>query len=311
MDPVTLELLMSELQITEQEVYRLPAPLDLSGLFEVTKIDRPALKFPRHVPTTSVHLLPTEAGEKPDVFASIARGDILLHHPYESFATSVQSFLEQAATDPNVLAIKQTLYRTSGDSPSSRPSSMPPPRGKAVLALVEIKARFDEQGEHRLGPQARARRRARRLRPRRAQDPQQARARHPAGGRQARPLQPRRHGQLHPKTSRIYEDFGLLTADETVGKDLTACSTNSPATRSRRSSSASSSPRATSARACSSTSPPRRTARAPASRAAFASRSTRWSTRPSLTRSIGRARRGSRSTSGCAASARSAPGFRA
>ena len=83
MDDVTLGLLMSELQITEQEVYRLPAPLDLSGLFEITRIDKPALKYPRHVPATSINLLPTEPNERPDVFASIQRGDILLHHPYE------------------------------------------------------------------------------------------------------------------------------------------------------------------------------------------------------------------------------------
>jgi polyphosphate kinase len=145
MDDVTLGLLMSELQITEQEVYRLPAPLDLSGLFEVTRIDKPALKYPRHVPTTSVNLLPTEPNERPDVFASIARGDILLHHPYESFATSVQAFIEQAAADPQVLAIKQTLYRTSGDSPIVEALIDAAEAGKAVLALVEIKARFDEQ----------------------------------------------------------------------------------------------------------------------------------------------------------------------
>ncbi len=108
MDEVTLDLLMSELQITEQEVYRLPAPLDLSGLFEVTRIDRPALKYPRHVPATSVNLLPTEPTEKPDVFASISRGDILLHHPYAVVLDKCQAFLEQAAT-------------TRTCSPSSRP----------------------------------------------------------------------------------------------------------------------------------------------------------------------------------------------
>jgi len=144
MDAVTLGLLVRELDITEQEVYRLPAPLDLGGLFQLNRIDRPELKYPRHVPTTSVNLLPVEPNAAPDIFASIARQDVLVHHPYESFSTSVQAFLEQAALDPNVLAIKQTLYRTSGDSPIVEALIAAAEAGKAVLALVEIKARFDE-----------------------------------------------------------------------------------------------------------------------------------------------------------------------
>jgi polyphosphate kinase len=222
MDDVTLDLLMSELQITEQEVYRLPAPLDLGGLFEVTKLDRPALKYPRTVPTTSANLLPTEPTEKADVFASIDRGDILLHHPYESFATSVQTFLEQAAADPNVLAIKQTLYRTSGDSPIVEALIDAAEAGKAVLALVEIKARFDEQAN--IGW-------ARKL---------EKAGVHVVYGlvglkthsKLALVVRQDRNGTLkhyshigtgnyNPKTSRIYEDLGLLTADDTVGKDLT------------------------------------------------------------------------------------------
>ncbi|MBW4032710.1 MAG: RNA degradosome polyphosphate kinase [Acidobacteria bacterium] len=222
MDDVTLGLLMSELQITEQEVYRLPAPLDLGGLFEVTKLDRPQLKYPRSLPTTSINLLPTEPTEKPDIFASIDRGDILLHHPYESFATSVQAFLEQAATDPNVLAIKQTLYRTSGDSPIVEALIDAAEAGKAVLALVEIKARFDEQAN--IGW-------ARKL---------EKAGVHVVYGlvglkthsKLALVVRQDKTGKLthyshigtgnyNPKTSRIYEDLGLLTADDTVGKDLT------------------------------------------------------------------------------------------
>ncbi|HMH59077.1 MAG TPA: polyphosphate kinase 1, partial [Galbitalea sp.] len=144
MDDTTLDLLMQELAITEQEVYRLPAPINLGGLFEIAKIDRPQLKYPKRLPTTSSSLMPTEATEIPDIFESIRRQDILLHHPYESFATSVQTFLEQAAADPNVLAIKQTLYRTSGDSPIVEALIDAAESGKQVLALVEIKARFDE-----------------------------------------------------------------------------------------------------------------------------------------------------------------------
>jgi polyphosphate kinase len=222
MDEVTLGLLMSELQITEQEVYSLPAPLDLGGLFEITKLDRPALKYPRSLPTTSINLLPTEPTEKPDIFASIDRGDILLHHPYESFATSVQAFLEQAAADPNVLAIKQTLYRTSGDSPIVEALIDAAEAGKAVLALVEIKARFDEQAN--IGW-------ARKL---------EKAGVHVVYGlvglkthsklalvvRQDKSgvLKHYSHigtGNYNPKTSRIYEDLGLLTADDVVGKDLT------------------------------------------------------------------------------------------
>ncbi len=222
MDDVTLSLLMSELDITEQEVYRLPAPLDLGGLFEVTKLDRPELKYPRQVPTTSVNLLPVEPSDRPDIFASIDRGDILLHHPYESFATSVQAFLEQAAADPNVLAIKQTLYRTSGDSPIVEALIAAAEAGKAVLALVEIKARFDEQAN--IGW-------ARKL---------ERAGVHVVYGlvglkthsKLALVVRQDRNGTLkhyshigtgnyNPKTSRIYEDLGLLTNDDTVGKDLT------------------------------------------------------------------------------------------
>ncbi len=221
MDSMTLGLLMSELDITEQEVYRLPAPLDLRGLFQLTRLDRPTLKFPRWVPTTSVNLLPVEPAAAPDIFASIARQDVLVHHPYESFSTSVQAFLEQAAADPNVLAIKQTLYRTSGDSPIVEALIAAAESGKAVLALVEIKARFDETANINW---------ARKL---------EKAGVHVVYGlvglkthcklalvvRQENGVL--RHyshigtGNYNPKTSRIYEDLGLFTADDQVGKDLT------------------------------------------------------------------------------------------
>ncbi|TPW72835.1 RNA degradosome polyphosphate kinase [Schumannella sp. 10F1B-5-1] len=221
MDDVTLSLLMQELDITEEEVYRLPAPLDLGGLFELQRIARPELKYPKQVPTTAAALLPSDPTDKPDIFASMRRGDILLHHPYESFSTSVQAFLEQAAADPNVLAIKQTLYRTSGDSPIVEALIDAAEAGKAVLALVEIKARFDEQANISW---------ARKL---------EKAGVHVVYGlvglkthcklalvvRQERGgLRHYSHigtGNYNPKTSRIYEDLGLLTADDTVGKDLT------------------------------------------------------------------------------------------
>ena len=221
MDDVTLGLLVRELAITEQEVYRLPAPLDLGGLFQLTRIDRPSLKYPRHVPTTSVSLLPAEPNAAPDIFASIAKHDVLVHHPYESFSTSVQAFLEQAAADPNVLAIKQTLYRTSGDSPIVEALIDAAEAGKAVLALVEIKARFDETANISW---------ARKL---------EKAGVHVVYGlvglkthcklalvvrQEGGVLRHYSHigtGNYNPKTSRIYEDLGLFTADDQVGKDLT------------------------------------------------------------------------------------------
>ncbi|MDH6180063.1 polyphosphate kinase [Microbacteriaceae bacterium SG_E_30_P1] len=220
MDEVTLGLLVRELDITEQEVYRLPAPLDLGGLFQLTRINRPGLKYPRHIPTTSVSLLPKD-NQPPNIFASIAKQDILLHHPYESFSTSVQAFLEQAAADPNVLAIKQTLYRTSGDSPIVEALIAAAEAGKAVLALVEIKARFDETANISW---------ARKL---------EKAGVHVVYGlvglkthcklalvvrQEGGVLRHYSHigtGNYNPKTSRIYEDLGLLTASDTVGKDLT------------------------------------------------------------------------------------------
>ncbi len=221
MDDRTLNLLVRELDITDSEVYRLPAPLDLGGLFELNKIDRPTLKYRRHVPTTAAQLMPIEPNAAPDIFGSIARQDILLHHPYESFATSVQAFLEQAATDPNVLAIKQTLYRTSGDSPIVEALIQAAEAGKQVLALVEIKARFDESANISW---------ARKL---------EKAGVHVVYGlvglkthcklalvirQENGMLKHYSHigtGNYNPKTSRIYEDFGLLTASGTVGKDLT------------------------------------------------------------------------------------------
>ncbi|WP_127794106.1 RNA degradosome polyphosphate kinase [Agromyces sp. LHK192] len=221
MDDLTLGLLVRELDISDQEVYRLPAPLDLGGLFDLSRIDRPELHYSTQVPTTNAQLMPTEPNRSVDVFEAVSRKDVLLHHPYESFATSVQAFLEQAAADPNVLAIKQTLYRTSGDSPIVEALIDAAESGKQVLALVEIKARFDEAANITW---------ARKL---------EKAGVHVVYGlvglkthcklalviRQERgQLRHYSHigtGNYNPKTSRIYEDLGLLTADDQVGKDLT------------------------------------------------------------------------------------------
>ena len=224
MDEVTLELLLGELGISEQEVYRLPAPLDLRALFELGRVDRPELRYNTHVPVTALDFQPVDSDSKhpkADIFGAIRQGDVLVHHPYESFATSVQAFLEQAARDPQVLAIKQTLYRTSGDSPIVKALIDAAENGKQVLALVEVKARFDE-----------------------ANNIEWARVLEKAGvhvvygivglkthckivsvlreeNGQLRHYTHVGTGNYNPKTSRLYEDFGLFTCDPVVGQDVT------------------------------------------------------------------------------------------
>ena len=123
----------------------MPGPLDLRGLHAIADLPREDLKYPAFVPITHRQLAEVESASPVDVFKAARRHDVLLHHPYDSFATSVQRFLEQAAADPHVLAIKQTLYRTSGDSPIIDALIDAAEAGKQVLVIVEIKARFDEE----------------------------------------------------------------------------------------------------------------------------------------------------------------------
>ena len=221
MDDVTLDLLIDELEVTAQEVYRLPGPLDLRGLFDLAKIDRPELHYPAHVPVTATAFQPAEQNGRADLFAAIRKGDVLVHHPYESFTTSVVAFLEQAARDPHVLAIKQTLYRTSGDSPIVQALIDAAERGKQVLALVEVKARFDEAanivwarklekaGVHVVYGLVGLKTHCKLLHVIREEDGMLRSYSHIGTG------------NYNPKTSRLYEDFGLFTADEQVGRDLT------------------------------------------------------------------------------------------
>jgi polyphosphate kinase len=222
MDELTLELLVNELGITQQEVYRLPAPLGLNGLFQLGDIDRPDLKYPKHVPVTPAGLLPGEPTEEPDIFRSLRRGDVLVHHPYESFATSVQAFIEQAAKDPQVFAIKQTLYRTSGDSPIIESLIRAAQAGKSVLALVEVKARFDEErnitwarklekaGVHVVYGLVGLKTHCKlALVIRQESDGTLGHYAHVGTG------------NYNPKTSRLYEDYGYFTADAEVGKEVT------------------------------------------------------------------------------------------
>ncbi|MFF9900762.1 RNA degradosome polyphosphate kinase [Streptomyces longispororuber] len=220
-DDKVLNLLMRELKVSESEVHPLPGPLDLTGLFAIAGLDRPELKYPKYVAGTHRDLAEVESASAPDIFAALRGGhDVLLHHPYDSFSTSVQLFLEQAAADENVLAIKQTLYRTSGDSPIVDALIDAAESGKQVLVLVELKARFDEQANIKW---------ARKLEEAgchvvyglvglkthcklslvvRQEGDQLVRYSHVGTG------------NYHPKTARLYEDLGLLTANQEVGADL-------------------------------------------------------------------------------------------
>ena len=220
-DPHVLELLINELDIDEQEVFRLPGPLDLTGLWAIVGLDRDDLKQPNFVGKTSRQLSEVETAMPADIMGVAHEHDVLLHHPYDSFSTSVQLFLEQAARDPNVLAIKQTLYRTSGDSPIVAALVRAAQNGKQVVALVEIKARFDEQANIEWG---------RKL--------EQAGVHVIYGlvglkthcklamvvrneGDQLKRYCHIGTGNYHPKTARLYEDFGLITSDPAVGDDVT------------------------------------------------------------------------------------------
>jgi len=214
-----LDLLITELDVDPSDAVEVPGLLDLSSLWQLYALDRPTLKDPPFVPATNPAFV---EGEKPkSVFARLREGDVLLHHPYESFATTVQRFIEQAAADPRVLAIKQTLYRTSGDSPIVDALISAAAAGKQVVALVEIKARFDEQANI---TWAKALERA---------------GVHVVYGlvglkthckialvirQEGNTLRRYCHigtGNYNPKTARIYEDLGLLSADPDLGADLT------------------------------------------------------------------------------------------
>lgn len=214
-----LALLLGELDVDPADAVEVPGLLNLSSLWQLYGLDRPSLKDDPFVPATNPAFV---EGEKPkSIFARLRESDVLVHHPYESFTTTVQRFIEQAAADPNVLAIKQTLYRTSGDSPVVDALISAAEAGKQVVALVEIKARFDEQANI-----------------------SWAKALERAGvhvvyglvglkthckvalvvrqeGQHIRRYCHVGTGNYNPKTARIYEDLGLLSANEDLGADLT------------------------------------------------------------------------------------------
>ncbi|MEA5364094.1 RNA degradosome polyphosphate kinase [Amycolatopsis sp., V23-08] len=214
-----LELLLRELDVDPADVVEVPGLLDLTCLHQLSGVDRKELKDRPFVPAT--HPAFGERETPKSVFATLREGDVLVHHPYDSFSTSVQRFIEQAAADSKVLAIKQTLYRTSGDSPIVDALIDAAEAGKQVVALVEIKARFDEQANI---TWARTLERA---------------GVHVVYGlvglkthckvsmivrQEGSTIRRYCHigtGNYNPKTARLYEDIGLFTADPSIGADVT------------------------------------------------------------------------------------------
>ena len=213
------DLLMRELELGPSDVYTVEGPLDLSGLWSLVELDRQDLKEEAWVTQTQPRLATPDDGPV-DLFAVLRERDILVHHPYDSFTTSVEAFLAQAAADPAVLAIKQTLYRTSGDSPIVKSLIRAAERGKQVAALVELKARFDEQANIAWARQL------------------EEAGVHVVYGlvglkthskvalvvrQEADGIRRYWHvgtGNYNPRTARAYEDIGLLSADPVVGADL-------------------------------------------------------------------------------------------
>lgn len=220
-DDEMLTLLTGELDISEREVFKIPAPLDLTGLFGLAGVDRENISYPGFLPKTHPDLLMGVVSSKPaNIFKALRKKDVLVQHPYDSFATSVQRLVEQAAADPRVLAIKQTLYRTSGDSPIIDALIEAAMAGKQVLALVEIKARFDEQaniawarklekyGVHVVYGMVGLKTHCKLMLIVRDE---------PDGLRRYAHIGT---GNYNPKTARLYEDMGLLTSNTIITDDV-------------------------------------------------------------------------------------------
>jgi polyphosphate kinase len=219
-NPILLKTLMDELSVKEEDISRYKEPLDLTGLNQIADIDIPELRFPAFRNQVAPDLREIDPLSTDEFFSAIRRREIILHHPYESFTSSVVRFLESAATDPHVLAIKQTLYRTSGDSPIMNALIEAAEAGKQVLAVIEIRARFDELANVRW---------ARKL---------EDAGVHVVYGliglkthaklslvvrQEANGIRRYVHmgtGNYNPKTARLYEDFGILSSDQLLGEDV-------------------------------------------------------------------------------------------
>ncbi len=218
--PELLDRLISELEITQRDVIKYKGPLDLTGLNVIADLDRPELRYAPFRAQQPIGLLESEDEEPEALYSQIRDGEILLHHPYESFTNSVVRFIQTAAIDPKVLAIKQTLYRTSGDSPIVEALIEAAQAGKQVLAVVEIRARFDELANVRwarkleeagvhvvyglMGLKTHAK-----LSLVVRQEPEGLRRYCHVGT-----------GNYNPKTARLYEDIGLLSSDPILCDDL-------------------------------------------------------------------------------------------
>ena len=221
MPPATRQILLRGIGLGEDDCYEVRGMLDLTGLRAITELDRPDLKSPTWVPVTPARLIPPDEDERTDIYSVIRAGDLLVHHPYESFAASIERFIGQAVEDPEVLTIKMTIYRTSGDSPIVRDLIRAAEQGKQVVVLVEIKARADEEANIVW---------ARKL--------EQAGA-HVVYGlvglkthskvalvvrREGSGLRRYVHigtGNYNPRTARIYTDLGLLSSRPELGADVT------------------------------------------------------------------------------------------
>ena len=219
-DPEVRDLLARELDLHAEDVYQTEGLLDYGRLWALHDLDRPDLKDEPFSPVTPARLLPVD-GEPPDIFAAIASDDIVVHHPYESFAMSTEAFIQSAADDPHVLAIKQTLYRTSGDSPVVTALIRAAEKGKQVAALVELKARGDEAanigwakaleqvGVHVVYGLIGLKTHAKTALVVREE---------PGGIRRYCHIGT---GNYNSSTARLYEDIGILTASPALGEDLT------------------------------------------------------------------------------------------
>lgn len=220
-DALLLERLANELGISDENIIYTPSPLDLTALNKIADLGFPDLKYEKFRSRKAPSLSEVDTEDTNLFFSAIRQGEILLHHPYESFTSSVVHFLQSAAQDPHVHAIKQTLYRTSGDSPIIEALIEAAEAGKQVLAVIEIRARFDEQANVRW---------ARKL---------EAAGVHVVYGLMGlkthaklslvvrdEPQGLRRYchigtGNYNPKTARLYEDLGILSSDIELTEDLT------------------------------------------------------------------------------------------
>ena len=221
MDARLRDLLVAAMGMGEDEVYEVEGLVDLADLWDIANLSgHDEHRYPPHKPVTPPRLILSEVGKEVDVFTAIRDGDILVHHPYDSFTTSVERFVKQAVADPKVLAIKQTVYRTSADSPLVPALIDAAEHGKQAVCMVELKARFDEQANLRW-----------------AKKLEQAGV-HVVYGIPALKTHVKcvlvvrregdgvRHyvhigtGNYNPKTARIYTDLGLFTADPEIGADI-------------------------------------------------------------------------------------------